>query len=511
MRQKTCERTPRAPGRPRAGGRAVLASAAVLAAVLAGCGTGIWFPSQPLRRTAGRADYDFDGDGRAEFFCLFDKSGRIDRIAYDRDRDGKPDDVVPLRAIEPSRCRHLVLALDGIPFDVVREFYDSGHLRIFPPPTPVVPPYPVMTDLALEDAFGYVPCTGYEAKYYDRLRRRVVGGTSDYLAGKNEPFARIIQYRAPTLEDGSAYLNPEPVFREELARVRRLWDRREHMETIAYFVSTAALGSRRGRAGQIQALRECERLMMQVLCESRGLVKFTMLADHGQTDVPCKPAHLERHLRARGWRLAERLRGPRDAVLIRFGLVTVAAFSTLRPAGLAEDLLASDEVTLVSYVEGDAVVVRTRGQKATIRSDDGKTFRYTCLRGDPLRLAGLLDEGASTRPDGRTFRIDGRDLLKLTVRRRHEYPDALYRLWRAHFALVENPADVIVSLDDRFYNGSGLFSGAVSMASTHGGLNRRNSVTFIMSTAGDIPGPLRSEDIPAAVGRLFGRTFPLGR
>ena len=52
---------------------------------------------------------------------------------------------------------------------------------------------------------------------------------------------------------------------------------------------------------------------------------------------------------------------------------------------------------------------------------------------------------------------------------------------------------------------------SVTMASTHGGLNWANSATYIMSTAAAIEGPLRSEDIPGMLGRIFDRPFPYGR
>ncbi len=493
----------------RAGARPVTTSArscvgaglGMIAFLLHGCRpAAVTFPAEPLTQTAECAAYDTQGDKTADFFCLYDGAGRIDRVGYDRDGDGKLDEVIHLDAIGPRLSRHLVLVLDGIPQEVAREFWDSGHLRMFDPPATVIAPYPVLTDLALEDAFGYIPALGFEAKYYGLRKGKVVGGVRDYLAGRNEPFVRLIHYRANPIDDALAYLEPKPVFDKELADVKRLWDKRKSMEMIAYFVSSAGLGSRKGREGQLYALRQCERLMLQVLFETRGLVKFTLLADHGQTNVPCTAADLRKSLREKGWRFVHSIRRDRDVVLVRFGLVTCASFNTRQPARLAEDLLASPEVELVSYAEGDAVVVRTRDGQATIRSRDGKSFQYETLHGDPLKLAGLV-QGS----------VDGRWLLQATSDGKCEYPDALYRLWRAHFALAENPPDVIVSLDDRYYNGSGFFSEAVKMASTHGGLNWRNSATFIMSTAGKVEGPLRSQDIPRVVSGLFGRPFPYGR
>ncbi len=463
--------------------------------ILPGCNGAVAFPAKPIATNDARADYDTDGDGQADFFCMFDSTGRITKIAYDRSGDAKPDEIIHLDAIKPGFCRHLVLVLDGFPVDVVKEFYDSGHLRMFHRPAVVIAPYPTMTDLCLEDAFGYFPCSGYEARYYHRTKRALVGGTSDYLAGKNEPFARIIQYRASPLDDGTAYMNPKAMLEKELTSVKRIWDRRETMEVIAYFVSTAGMGSRYGKEGQLITLQRCEQLILQMLFETHGLVKVTMFADHGQTNTPYEVAGLDKYLKAKGWRLVNRLQRDKDVAMIKFGLVTYAAFNTLAPSKLADDLLASKTVELASYVEGDAVIVRTKDAKAIIKSTDGKTFDYNPIVGDPLKL-------------GRKGKIDGRELLKAATDGKCGYPDALYRLWRAHFGLVENPADVIVSLHDQYCNGSGFFSGVMERASTHGALNWKNSATFIMSTAGAVKGPLRSEDIPDVIGKIFNRPFP---
>ncbi|KKL06304.1 hypothetical protein LCGC14_2597370, partial [marine sediment metagenome] len=347
-------------------------------------------------------------------------AGRLYLAPLDHhDGDGQPDQVVHLDAIDPQKSRHLVIVLDGIPFDVLKEFRDAGRLRVFHRPAEVVPPYPVMTDLALEDVFAYMPCEGFEAKYFSRPKRRIAGGTGEYLAGRNEPFVRIISYRGATLDDALAYLDPRPMFYRELHEVKRRWDRREDNEAVMYMVSTAALGSREGKAGQLLALAECERLINQVLFETGGLAKVTLLADHGQSNVPCKPAGLDGFLRSRGWRLTDRPREKRDVALVRFGLVTCAAFGTPSPAALVDDLLASDAVELASYADGDTVVVRARGAAATISSADGKTFRYAPTQGDPLGLAELA-----------SGEVNGRDILKATVQSRHNYPDALYRLWR---------------------------------------------------------------------------------
>ncbi len=72
----------------------------IISILLHGCrASAVTFPAEPLARAGNRVDYDTDGDKRADFFCVRDDAGRIDRIGYDRDADGKPDQIVHLDAV----------------------------------------------------------------------------------------------------------------------------------------------------------------------------------------------------------------------------------------------------------------------------------------------------------------------------------------------------------------------------------------------------------------------------
>jgi len=203
-------------------------------------------------------------------------------------------------------------------------------------------------------------------------------------------------------------------------------------------------------------------------------------------------------LQSKGWRLRESLQGPKDVVYIRFGLETYASFATDSPAALAADLAAAEGVTIASYADGQDVIVLGRGgTKAKITQKNGR-FGYDAHNGDPLKLADIL---ASLAADADGL-YDAEQLLQATAT--HEYPAPLQRLWRAHFALVANPPDVIISLEDRFFSGAKSFAGSVDIASTHGGLNYRNSVTFIMSTVGPLPPVMQSADVPRHMKTLLG-------
>ena len=74
---------------------------------------------------------------------------------------------------------------------------------------------------------------------------------------------------------------------------------------------------------------------------------------------------------------------------------------------------------------------------------------------------------------------------------------------------MECTPDVIVSLADECISGAAAFGGSVKVASTHGSLNRANSTTFIMSSLGPLPPLMRSADIPAAMAKVLGRSWPM--
>ena len=473
-----------------------------------GCEKPVNFPIDSLPEAAKAAGawraFDADGDKQADFFLLAGPGGRVNRIAYSRNRTQKPDEIIDLDRISISQCRHLVLILDGFSYDLVKKYHEAGGLRMFHPPSKVITVYPSMTDMCLEEMLGFLPCPAYEALYYDRRRNELVGGSLAYLQGKNEPFNHLLDYRASLLWDAFGYLYPWEVFGKELNDVKGQFDRMRTQEMIAYFVSSAGVGTIRGAEGQRACLQKVEQLIHQVLHETHGLVKITILSDHGHSYTPGERIDLEGFLTARGWRLGDSLQKPRDVVYVRFGLVTYASFATNQRAELAADLVQCEGVELASYAEGDAVVVLAGGnQKAIIRQRDGR-YGYQPVRGDPLKLKDIMAKLPNQ--DGY---CEEADLIRATAT--HEYPDAPERLYRAHFSLVQNPPDVIASLSDKYYSGSRTFGGAVKVASTHGSLNYANSTAVIMSTAGPLPPVMKSRQVSAAMEKLTGRKFPLKR
>ncbi len=479
------------------------ALAAIAVAALAGCrAPTLTFPSQPIQADANAVVYDTNGDGKGDCFFLLDSAGRATRMKIIRPGDDGGEHVVDLDKLPISRCRHVVIVMDGVGYDLAREFHQAGNLRMFYPPSRVIAPYPTLTDLCFEDFLGLEPVKGMESQYYDHRKSEIVGGNGNYMDANEMPYNRVLNYRAETLMDALCYLYPESVFRKDINDAKRLIDKHLTQEVLVYLVSSAGVGTINGADGHRKVLADVERLVSQLLWESDGLCKFTLLSDHGHTYTPAQRISMEDHLKAKGWNLADRIQADRDVAYVRFGLETYLSLSGRHPAELAADAVTCPGAELASFSDANSVVVLDNaGGRAVIGRKAGR-YSYQAGPGDPLKLKEILPK-LHADADGY---YDANEMLAGTYM--HTYPAGPERLWRAHFGLVENPPDVIVSLADNYYSGSRGLGGFIKVASTHGGLNYRNTTTFIMSTAGALPPLMRSREIPANMSHLTGQPWP---
>ncbi|MGB2998870.1 MAG: hypothetical protein WBC59_09585 [Phycisphaerae bacterium] len=505
-------------GRGRLGPAVAIVSlaAAVGLAAAGGCAAPIRFPAAPIVQRETRAGlvraYDTDADGHADYFTTQNGDGRTVQIAYDTNGDAAPDTYLNLDQISVADCRHIVIILDGVPFDLAKRAYGEGRLRLFHPPVRLIAPFPSMTDVALADVFGTMRCLGYEALFYDHKQNRLTGGDSYYLDMKNEPWTPHLDYRAGTVLDALGYLYPRWTFDEELKAFKNLFNRRDRKDLAVYFVSTAGIGSREGEEGLRRCVDEIDHVIEELVWQARGLVKFTLLADHGHTLKRCERVDFRKFLRERGWHVTDRLAGPRDVAPIEYGLVTYASFATRDKERLGADLLQHSGVEFVAYAEGEKIVVENSGGKAFFERRGGR-YRYRTDAGDPLGLKPILEQlkaGGKVAEDGFA---DDATLFNATAL--HRYPDPLDRLWRAFHGLAEHVPDVVASLNKGHCAGAADKSVWLPyMASTHGDLEQSSSTTFIMSTAGPLDGFLqeapafRSRDVSEIIEHLTGRPWP---
>ena len=415
-----------------------------------------------------------------------------------RGADGSVTRIDPAK-VDLSRKRHLVIAMDGTPYALVQELHEKGMLPAFWAPTPMVSVYPAMSDVAFARIFGGDVPMGFEAAYYNRELRRLSDGNAVYIAGANEPWSERLDYRLTNFWSAVQYLKPRSFFYQEIETIVKRLKKCRKNTFVAYLASTAGMGTRFGREGYAEALLVLDRLARQLMVESDGEVTVTLLADHGHTMLPAKRAPIEKFLAHRGWRMVKQLKRERDVVPVMFGLVTYAAFYTDLPAELAEALVGMPQIELVSFPDGDSVVVMSRHGQARVTKRGGR-YRYDSSGGDPLELAPIIAElKAQGKVDADGF-IDDRAMLEATLG--FVYPDPLKRLWESFHGLAQHPADVVVSLKDHWYYGRKNFEGATPRLSTHGGLGGINATTFVMSTAGRIEKGIRVGDFREAVKSL---------
>lgn len=459
----------------------LVSAVAALLPVVCGCGYQIDWPDAPAR-------VERSADGETRCYAVGRKGkidyrqhlvdGRVTRLEFGDSTSGAPEDTVDYTARHDD-WPHFLIILDGVPFDTAERLYADGHFRLFEPPRRVVSVYPAMTDLALSKLFGTPPCVAYESRFFDRKRNTMAGGNTDYLEGKNAPWIADVDYAAPQNVAVGTYLNPRPVFDRELREMYRLFRTHNGPFASAYSVGSAGLGTRGGEAAIREYLIQIDRLCERITYERRGKVRFSVTADHGHGLQRCRRVSLKDPLRRAGFNPSDTIKGPKDVVQPEYGLVTFAQFFTESPMEVAAVLDSQSAVDVVSFVVNDGVVVLKKGQRAEIRRGE-HGFIYRPVSGDPLGIVPLIEtmrEAGLVTDNGE---INDGQFLRLSADM--TYPDALRRLWDCHHQLVQQPADVVVSLKPGFCVGSKFFEFFVGpVASTHGALDKLSSVTFLLT------------------------------
>ncbi len=486
-------------------GRAYLmAIAAVAGAAMVGCNaTGPkLFPRSPVETKAlpdGGLDrsYDVDRDGRVDYCERLAPDGRIVRLAY-ISADGAHTEYIDLEQIPVERQRHLLLLVDSISFPIAQEAWQKGMFRYCSPPSRTISPFPVMSDLSFSEFFGCSPSPGVESCFFDG--KRLTNGYDTYAADGNVHWARFVDYRMSPIAHMPTYLDPYPWLSYELREVQEVYHQHRTPMTVAYCVGTSAAGARHGRRGHQRTMARVDRCCHWLFWRTKGRARFTIMSDHGHFYGLSKRLSLAHKLARMGYRVGDTLAEPDSIVVPEFGMVGCAAVYTKKPETLAHDILKISGVELSAYRDAlDRIVVQSRSGRAEI-SHATAGYRYRCDSGDPLGLLPIVDrltQEGRVSPDG--F-IDDRVLFEATTD--SDYPDAVYRLWRAFHGLVEHTPDVLVSLSDGYYSGSKMMSSLVGMFGVHGNLRKGCSNAFVMTSAGQLPPVLRIKDLRASLQQL---------
>jgi len=177
--------------------------------------------------------------------------------------------------------------------------------------------------------------------------------------------------------------------------------------------------------------------------------------------------------------------------------VNYVGIHTRQSERVADACVNAKEVELAMYLEGTSVIVRDAQGAAAIEQREGM-LRYRVIDSDVLgyeKVIQQLRRAGKLSSDG--WAAD-RDWFDATLA--HRYPDAPHRLWDAFHGLVVSPPEVMVTLKCGWHAGEPGLERWITMKSTHGSLDRDNSVTFLATMTGRTSGrAMRGSDVMDAI------------
>ena len=284
--------------------------------LVCGCQQVPQFPNRPMRvhipsDGSKILAFDTDKDRQPDYWQRENLNGRKIELRF-AGQDEHSDVMVLLDDIHGQQIPHFIIALDGVPFQLVKELYDQGCFRLFYRPSRVVSCFPGMTDLAFQRIFGGTRPIAFQAKHFSRTQNRVLSGNDIYLSGQAAGWAEKLDYRCSFHLDPLAYTFPEAMFEHELEEMLKVFRAADTGTRIVYSVATAGLGTRGGREAILQYLRTIDRFCEQIVYERRGQVKITLLADHGHNMSGRGRVEFQKLLHEAGYRLTDRLGQPGD-------------------------------------------------------------------------------------------------------------------------------------------------------------------------------------------------------
>ncbi|HEX5736656.1 MAG TPA: hypothetical protein VF131_27745 [Blastocatellia bacterium] len=400
--------------------------------------------------------------------------------------------------------RRLVLALDGVPWQVIDETRSGGHFRVFNPPARVISPFPTMTNIGMCAMLGAPKTLGYEQLYFDRERGRMCGGHVKYIKNRKQDPARrgynhLLDYEEPMQFEFLVYVLPERIFSADLTRLLDAFKKSRAPVFYAFLKSTDGIVHLGGREKLLPALAQLDAALSELYEDHSGELEIMVYSDHGNTIMPFKRVPMRTHLAQFGFQTSNRINGRRSLIIPGFGLCSYAPIFTAaenrREVAEALTLLPGVDFSVFRPLDdaGDTTELTGPNGHARIHYDRAsRAFRYEQVAGDPLALAPVIaDLRARGLIDKRGYAMDR---VWFEATKDHLYPDALSNIWFSVREHVESTADVLVSFKDGYCYGSKLFERLVTLVATHGSALRSTSYAFLMSTHSEMPPHMRADE-----------------
>lgn len=406
------------------------------------------------------------------------------------------------------RARHLVICVDGLPYSMLEQMRAQGRFSVFNRPARLIAPFPSLTNLGVREVLkplGVPQLEGYEDYYYNPAEDRMQGSPlscfrrSAYISGTfrrafdyyPSPIAVTLEYAVPPV---SGWIDAQVM----LARIRRKFEGSDAPTYLAFLAATDCVAHVGGERMMRNVISAVDNACRDILARSEDRIDITIFSDHGMHFSPQHRVDLGQALDRAGFRRKGNLRNAHAVVQPRYGLVGCAVIFAAESEKHRVAVAAAQAtgVDFAAYLQNDIVHIVSRSGQARVEHESG-WYKYSATLGDPLAmqplLARLVADG-HMREDGFVSDVD---LFEATSG--HIYPDVLRRLRDGLTDHVNQPASVIVSLEDGYYEGSPTLDLFAVLQCTHGNLRRNQSEGVLMTTRSALPPVVRAADAMALI------------
>jgi len=401
-----------------------------------------------------------------------------DSVAAERTSDVSPDGV-------PQR---LVLALDGIPYDVFVELQGQGYFTDFHPAARMVSTFPSLSDVAFAAIGGSEPPQGYQQMRFDAERNKVVGNTIGSLSSQAHPSIGEDSRSYSSWHRIIGYMAPYHVALGEMREIGREVLSSRKQTFVAYLETSDAVLHVEGRRAAEKFLIQLDVFLQDLQARVRtrtGRELFVdIVSDHGSTLTKGQVVPVERLLQRCGFQRRDRIAHPYDVAYSLAGIIGSVAITTSHEHAeeAARCLAVADGVDLVAIDRGDAVGILTSDGMGEVRlaGTVPDAFEYRVLSGDPLGLLQGMTAVTERRFDESSLFMQTLDAPR---------PDPLRRLWWAFHGDVKEPSPILVSLADGYEAGNTevrALAGIRGRAGTHGSMTRLASLGVFASNWRDV-------------------------
>lgn len=393
----------------------------------------------------------------------------------------------------------LTLAVDGVPYGVMRDLWEAGHFKSFKAPGRMVSTFPSLTRPSFSKILRGGTPYGYERLYFDKSARKVKGfnlAEKLFVTPKehNDYHPRVQFLGFPGY---IAYAFPESFTEAAFTGFKRRILAYRGDDFVAYMGLTDPIAHVRGEKKLREFLKNFDALIERTRRELDIPLRIVMFSDHGNDLGTNERVDVAKALDSGGFHRVKSPKDEKDYLLLENGLVGVAAIHT-SPSNarrVCQTLAVVRGVDICVFQAEGGIGLSSLGGEARLERS-GKMFRYIPITGDPLRLAAAAQRLTETgRMDAKGWAADEAWWQET---KGHEYPDSLHRIWSGMNDLVQNPAEVLVSFKEGYAFGPEIFDKVVARRhGTHGSLVRSHSYGFFMTDFEDVPDFVRPETIMA--------------